>query len=108
MTFDQYQQEALSTAVYPREYGIIYPALGLAGEAGEVADKIKKAIRDKNGRFDAQTLEDIMLECGDVLWYIAALAREAGYSLNDIARLNIDKLKARRERGTLHGNGDKR
>lgn len=108
MTLDQYQEAALATAIYPRDYGLIYPALGLAGEAGEVADKIKKTIRDHGGVFDAQAREAIMLEVGDVLWYIAALAREAGYSLEQVAQMNIGKLHARKVADTLHGDGDNR
>ncbi len=108
MTFDEYQQHALATAIYPRESGIVYPVLGLAGESGEVADKVKKTIRDNGGVFDDRIKLEIAKEAGDILWYLSALARELGMSLDDIARLNIDKITSRQKRGTLHGNGDNR
>lgn len=108
MTFDEYQRAALSTAIYPTESGVIYPVLGLAGEAGEVADKVKKTIRDHGGRFDAERRRAIALEAGDVLWYLAALARELGMDLDEIARLNVEKILSRRDRGKIHGEGDDR
>lgn len=108
MTFDEYQRLALSTAIYPTESGVVYPVLGLAGEAGEVADKVKKTIRDHGGRFDAERRHAIALEAGDVLWYLAALARELGMDLDEIARLNVEKILSRRDRGKIHGEGDGR
>ena len=108
MTFDKYQEEALSTAIYPRESGIVYPVLGLTGEAGEVADKVKKTIRDHEGVFSDETRRDIAREAGDVLWYLAALANELGISLDDIAKENIAKIKSRQSRGKIHGEGDNR
>ena len=86
MTFNEYQKLARSTAVYPEEYKVIYPALGLCGEAGEVAEKIKKHMRD------GKTLFGVGLELGDVLWYISALANDLEISLNDIAEQNIEKF----------------
>jgi NTP pyrophosphatase (non-canonical NTP hydrolase) len=106
MDFNEYQQRANETAIYPEEYKLIYPTLGLAGEAGEVADKVKKIIRD--GLSLVEEKEGIAKELGDVLWYIAAVARDIGYSLDDIAKMNIDKLESRKERGALQGNGDNR
>ena len=103
MTFGDYQIEARKTAIYPEEHKIVYPALGLAGEAGEVANKVKKMLRD--GKFDR---EDVAAEIGDCLWYIAALCRDLNVDLSDIARNNLKKLKDRQERGTIKGNGDKR
>ena len=108
MTFDEYQQRALATAIYPREAGIVYPVLGLAGESGEVADKVKKTIRDHDGVFDQEVRIEIAKEAGDVLWYLAALARELGMSLEDIAGMNIEKISSRSMRGKLHGSGDNR
>lgn len=108
MTFEEYQQQAIATAIYPRECGIVYPVLGLAGESGEVADKVKKTIRDNSGVFDESIKIEIAKEAGDILWYLAALARELGISLEDIARMNIDKITSRQKRGTLHGEGDNR
>lgn len=108
MTLDEYQQQALATAIYPREAGIVYPVLGLAGESGEVADKVKKTIRDHGGVFDESIRTEIAKEAGDIMWYLAALARELGISLEDIARMNIDKITSRQKRGKLHGDGDNR
>lgn len=109
MTLNEYQQDALKTAIYPSGYGVVYPVLGLTGEAGEVADKIKKIIRDNGGRFSEEChRRAIACELGDVMWYIAALAHELGYSLEEIASLNIQKLKDRRSRNKLGGSGDNR
>ena len=90
MNFKEYQAAAKETAIYPRQHAVIYPALGLAGEAGEVAEKVKKWLRD--GNIDAGELHK---EIGDVLWYCALAARALGLPLEQIAKLNIDKLKAR-------------
>lgn len=106
MDFTEYQERANATAIYAEAYKIMYPTLGLAGEAGEVADKVKKIIRD--GLSLADEKEGIAKELGDVLWYIAAVTRDIGYSLDDIAKMNIDKLEGRKERGVLQGNGDNR
>jgi len=103
---NDYQKECLKTGVYHRRHSIIYPALGLVGEAGEVADKVKKILRD--GIDSPEYREQIMLELGDVLWYVAVLAHDLGYSLETVARHNTEKLKARQQRGTLHGSGDDR
>lgn len=108
MTLNEYQQIALETAVYPKEYNIVYPALGMAGEAGEVADKVKKVIRDNNADFSPLKCEEIAMEIGDVLWYCAVLADRIGYRLDTIARMNNRKLKSRQLRGKLGGNGDNR
>jgi NTP pyrophosphatase (non-canonical NTP hydrolase) len=82
--------------------------LGVAGEAGEVCEKVKKVLRDKNGAFDNEAIEAIMLELGDLLWYVAALASELGSNLEMVAVLNLLKLEDRKERGKLHGSGDSR
>ena len=103
MTFEEYQIEAEKTAIYPKEHEIVYPALGLAGEAGEVANKVKKILRDKN--FDRNGIAD---ELGDCLWYIAALCRDLNIEMSEVAKGNLKKLKDRQNRGTLKGNGDKR
>ena len=99
----QYQSAAAKTAMYKHNHKILYPALGLAGEAGEVANKVKKILRD--GSFDRDGISD---EIGDCLWYIAALCRDLNVDLSDVARNNLKKLKDRQERGTIKGNGDKR
>lgn len=103
MTFEEYGKAALSTAIYPQEQKIIYPALGLAGEAGEVAEKIKKKIRD-----GAYFPQDVAKEIGDVLWYCNALAHDIGYSLEEIAQMNLSKLASRKQRGVIKGSGDDR
>jgi NTP pyrophosphatase (non-canonical NTP hydrolase) len=111
MNFIRYQQVAITTAVYPDKgtiHGVTYAALGLAGEAGEVANKIKKIRRDNNDVIDDVVREKVMKEMGGVLWYLAALAQEMGLSLDTIAFLNLEELRSRKERGTLHGDGDNR
>ena len=108
MDINAYQAAAKETAIYPKDTGILYTTLGLNGEAGEVADKVKKIIRDHGGEMDDAARESIMMELGDVLWYIANLATELGYSLRDIAGTNIQKLQDRQQRIRLHGSGDSR
>lgn len=109
MTFEEYQKESRRTAQYPDAgNNVIYPTLGLSGEAGEVAEKIKKVIRDKNGIIDAETRNAIAKELGDVLWYAAQLATELGVSFEDVAQGNLEKLFSRLDRGKLHGDGDER
>lgn len=108
MTLNEYQSKALETAVYPEDMKIIYPTLGLAGESGEVADKVKKVIRDNGKTFDESRRLEIAKEIGDVLWYIATLSHDIGYSLDDIAKMNYEKLHSRKERGRICGSGDNR
>lgn len=108
LTMNEYQQLALETAIYPEEYNIVYPALGMAGEAGEVADKVKKVIRDCDADFTPVKCEEIAMEIGDVMWYCAVLADRIGYRLDTIGRMNHRKLKSRQERGALSGSGDHR
>lgn len=108
MTLNEYQQKALETANYPDSHLIIYPALGMNGEAGEVAEKVKKVIRDKNMEFDDDTRHNIALEVGDVLWYCATMARDLGYTLDEIAEMNYYKLKSRQQRNMIGGSGDNR
>lgn len=108
MFINEYQKKAISTAVYGEGNSITYPTLGLTGEAGEVADKVKKVLRDNNGEFSDEKKLEIAKEIGDVLWYCAALARDLGYDLETIAEMNIDKLFSRRDRGVISGSGDNR
>ena len=109
MNFNEYQKAAISTAIYPRDkYAIIYPSLGLCGESGEVVEKIKKIIRDKNGEFSLDAMNEIAKELGDVLWYIANIAEDMGFSLDEIARMNIAKITKRQIENKLNGNGDNR
>ena len=82
--------------------------MGLTGEAGEVADKVKKVIRDNKQEFDEEHKLAIALELSDVMWYCATLANDIGYTLQDIAEMNYAKLKSRQERGKIGGNGDNR
>mgnify|MGYP003375126904 CR=1 FL=1 len=92
MTLNEYQRHALETAVYPEQSRIIYPTLGLTGEAGEVADKVKKVIRDAGG----------------VLWYCATLSHDLGFDLEEVAQTNVDKLRSRMQRHRIAGSGDNR
>ena len=105
----EYQARSRATAVYPnagRE--LAYPALGLCGEAGEVAEKVKKAMRDDGGVLTPERREALGAELGDVLWYLAQLATEAGLDLDALAEGNLAKLRSRQERGALAGSGDLR
>lgn len=125
MTFDEYKNKALDTAIYPGQgssVGLIYAALKMNGEAGEFSEHVGKAIRDdgflsdpgKLGHFltNRELTEDrrelLIKELGDVLWYVAAAAEELDVSLNEVAQINIDKLQDRKNRGVLGGSGDKR
>ena len=117
LTMNDYQADAAATMIY--KLRVIYPALGLASEAGEVCDKIKKLIRDHGFKFDGsdhirgaeltdKQRADIIFELGDVLWYVAALSRDLGVSLNELAHMNLEKLKLRQERNKISGSGDNR
>ena len=109
MRFEDYQSAAAKTALYPnRLNNLEYPTLGLAGEAGEVANIVKKIQRDDAGVLTDEVRAKLKDELGDVLWYISNLATELGISLNDIAFGNIEKLFSRKERNVIHGNGDNR
>ena len=105
---DMYQKVALTTAIYPREQAIIYPTLGLTGEAGEVANKVKKIIRDGSDSKDEKLVSEIKAEIGDCLWYIAVLANDFNIKLSDIASTNLEKLANRKQNNTIHGSGDTR
>lgn len=113
MEFSDYQEKSRVTAVYP-DIGdnFIYPTLGLAGETGEVVEKIKKLIRDETitsaSKISDEKKEELKKELGDIVWYLAQLATELDLDLNAIAELNIQKLQERQKRGTLHGSGDNR
>jgi len=109
MTGNEYQIKATATAIYPNiGSNFTYPALGLAGESGEVCDKIKKVLRDDGGIFSQEKLLSIKKELGDVLWYVAALCNELGFELNEVMELNIAKLLDRTARGVRAGSGDDR
>lgn len=108
MDFVDYQNRAVKTAIYGAGNAIVYPALGLANEAGEVLGKIKKVLRDKEGVFTDETNKAIGDEIGDILWYMAALCRDLGIELQNVAEDNIDKLRSRQERNVIQGSGDNR
>lgn len=110
MKMTSYQVESRKTAFYPRDAGGLptYPALKLAGEAGEVAEKIGKVIRDEGGVITPDRRQDIMEELGDVLWYVSNLAGDLGLDLEDVAQVNLKKLESRAKRNKLHGSGDRR
>ena len=109
MDLSTYQTRARETALYPQVgANPIYPTLGLCGEAGEVADKVKKVIRDRQGSFDAAVIDDLRLELGDVLWYVSQLASELGLDLDQIAEANLEKLASRAARNVIGGSGDRR
>ena len=110
--FDEYQVWSRETAIYPtgsNKEKYAYLALGLVGESGEVAEKIKKFLRDDdNEMMDNERIEAVKKELGDVLWYVARLSDELNITLSDIAQLNHDKLVSRKERNTIRGDGDSR
>jgi NTP pyrophosphatase (non-canonical NTP hydrolase) len=104
-----YQRRSRATAVYPDAgHNLTYPALGLCGEAGEAAEKVKKAIRDDGGALTGERRAALAAELGDVLWYVAQLATEAGLDLDEIAEENLSKLLSRKDRNVLQGSGDTR
>ena len=108
MELNEYQIRALSTKQYGAGAKIIYPSLKLNGEAGEVAEKVGKVLRDNNGEFSDEKKLEIAKEIGDVLWYCAALADDLACNLNTIAQMNLEKLADRRNRGVISGSGDNR
>ena len=114
MELNEYQKKALSTAGHSEKYKVIYPALGLGNEAGEVLGKVKKWLRgdDANkadsGEMSSERVEALKGELGDVLWYLAVLAHDLGLELDDVAEANVEKLQSRKARGVLKGDGDKR
>ena len=108
MDLSDYQRASRRTAEYPRAAWLSYPALGLAGEAGEVAEHAKKAIRDDGATITDERRAAMAKELGDVLWYTAQLASELGLELDAIAQENLDKLLSRQRRGVLSGSGDER
>jgi NTP pyrophosphatase (non-canonical NTP hydrolase) len=108
MELSEYQRLSRRTAEYPREAWLSYPALGLAGEAGEVAEHAKKTIRDDAGQISEERRTAMSKELGDVLWYVAQLTSELGLELEDVARENLEKLSSRQRRGVLSGSGDER
>jgi NTP pyrophosphatase (non-canonical NTP hydrolase) len=107
MDFNEYQQKSRKTAIYPAiGHPVIYPTLGLVNEAGEVAGKIKKVFRDKDGLISDETRQALKAELGDVLWYLAQVSTELGLTLDEVAEANITKLYDRLDRGRIGGDGD--
>lgn len=109
-TLDDYTDFVKETSILTEVnlHPVAYAALGMTGEAGEVSDKVKKIFRDKNGVFSEIDRLDIERELGDTLWYLTLTAKELGYSLKDVVRMNVSKIKNRYNNGTIHGNGDNR
>jgi NTP pyrophosphatase (non-canonical NTP hydrolase) len=108
ITMDQYQELAGKTAIYPRAMGLLYTALGLSEEVGEVLGKVKRIYRDDEGHLLPARRVQIRAELGDALWYLAMLAAEAELTLNDIALENLKKLQQRKQNNKLKGEGDLR
>ncbi len=109
MDFQTYQARSRRTAQYPIiGHAVVYPTLGLANEAGEVAGKIKKIFRDKGGGLSEADQQALKSELGDVLWYLAQMCTELGLSLDEVAESNLSKLTSRLERGQIGGEGDER
>lgn len=109
MTFDEYQTKSKATdtgTVIGEHY--VYLAMGLAGESGELINKVKKVFRDNGGQMTDEKKEAIKQELGDVLWYTAQLATALGFTLEDVAKDNLDKLSDRQKHNTIHGAGDER
>jgi len=108
MELNDYQTQAVATAIYGTGTKVMYPALGLAGECGEVCNKVKKIYRDKGGVFTQEDKEAIGKEVGDTLWYIAALLRDLDLTIEEVAQANLAKLHDRHKRGVIQGSGDNR
>ena len=111
LKFKEYENSAHSTAEYPlrgKFGGLLYTALGLCGESGEFAEKVKKIIRDDGSTISAEKRKELLKELGDILWYIVEAAFELRSSLEEVARLNAQKLKDRKERSVISGSGDNR
>lgn len=110
MEMNHYQKESRKTAKYPQEESLplMYTALGMNGEAGEIADKIKKMLRDDGGVLTDERKESLKMELGDVMWYIAQMCTELGFTLEEVAQGNLDKLLSRMERNKINGDGDNR
>ena len=106
MNINEYQQRASETAIYQDK--VVYPTLGLVGEAGEIANKVKKILRDNAGEIQEDVRQNLIDELGDVLWYIAALSTDLKTDLSEVANKNIEKLNSRKNRGVIGGSGDNR
>jgi NTP pyrophosphatase (non-canonical NTP hydrolase) len=107
MEFKEYQT-FIEKYIVNRKSGIEYPVLGLCGESGEVAEKVKKVIRDRDGVLDDEIKKEIAKELGDVVWYVTRIGMELGFSFEEIVSMNIEKMKSRFERDAIKGKGDNR
>lgn len=108
MTLNDYQNKALSTNINQGTHVFFDRMFGLVGEAGEMADKVKKWIRDDQANWEKLNKDELASELGDVLWYVATLAESLGYDLEEVGQKNLSKLQDRKNRGALSGKGDKR
>lgn len=108
MTGNEYQKKAAKTVLYPKELGLYYVTMGLAGEAGEISNVVKKILRDDNKNLTQEKKEILKKEIGDVMWYIARICSELNLNLDDVMEANIEKLYSRMDRGVLRGSGDNR
>jgi NTP pyrophosphatase (non-canonical NTP hydrolase) len=110
MTFEEYQRESRKTARYPEIHGnkFIYPAMGVAGEAGEFMEKVKKMFRDDDGILTEKRKDEIVKELGDIMWYISQVCTDLGIDLEEVPKQNLEKLMSRMERNVLNGDGDYR
>lgn len=111
MDFDEYQKLATRTATFDGkqlEYQLMYLALGITGEAGEIAEKVKKIMRNDEGVVSEEKRHDLTREIGDVLWYLSQLARILQVPFSDVAKTNIDKLADRAQRSVIKNDGDNR
>lgn len=110
MNLDEYQKQALTTVLATEDKfkDLLHWVLGINGESGEIAEKVKKIIRDKAGEVSEEDKKELAKEIGDVLWYLAVFADQLGFSFNDVAQQNLDKLQSRKKRGVLGGSGDNR
>lgn len=106
ITFSEYSKLAMSTKIYSDKFAVTYPMLSLQEELGEASQILSKAYRDKDGVLDDSDLQRLYKEIGDILWQLNALATDLGFSLNNIANSNIEKLKQRKNTNTLSGSGE--
>ncbi len=107
-SLEQYQLFVRGTKTYDKEYNLVYPILGLASEAGEVAGKLKKIMRDDQGQLSREAFNALVSELGDVLWYATAIADDLGITISDVFYENYKKISNRQERGVIQGSGDNR